>query len=170
MKNKLSTFLHELILYDYILFGAVFVLFILFLLLAILNRKKVGFSLLLLLVSFFILVLGPSIGYIQMHAILFKNTLTLTNQKKLTFTEAVVVKGTLLNGSKRDFKSCTITASAVKMVGNPVKDYIFKWKPFMHARILEENIAQGELREFKIIVEPFTYSKKYTILLGAKCR
>ena len=170
MKAKISAFLNELILYDYILFGAVFTLFLLFILLAIVKRKKVGLALFFLFFSFLILIVGSSVGYIQMHNYLFKKTLVIISQKKLSFTEAVVVKGTLLNASKRDFQECIITASALKTSKNPLKKYILQWKPFQHMSILEEGIAQGELREFKIIIEPFTYSKNYSISLGAKCK
>jgi hypothetical protein len=36
--------------------------------------------------------------------------------------------------------------------------------------IIEEYIAVSETREFKIIVEPFTYSRDYNISLGADCK
>jgi len=45
MKAKISAFVHNLLIYDYILFGAVFALFILFIILAVLVRKRLGFAL-----------------------------------------------------------------------------------------------------------------------------
>ena len=35
---------------------------------------------------------------------------------------------------------------------------------------LEYDIVKDELREFKIIVEPFTYTKDYNISIGASCK
>ncbi|MBU0720821.1 DUF2393 domain-containing protein [bacterium] len=170
MKEKITAFIHNLILYDYILFGSVFVLFILFIVLSILMRKKLFFSIFLVLLSFAILTLGSTIGYIAMHQYLFKNSVALSSQKQLTFTQAVVVKGTLLNESKFDFKSCNVRASVYKVSGNPIKDYIFTFNPFQKMSMLEHNISIGETRYFKMIIEPFTYSGDYNISLGAKCR
>ena len=105
-----------------------------------------------------------------MHKFLFKNSTQLISQKKLNFTQAVVVKGTLKNESKFDFKMCNITASAYKVSGNAIKDKILPFNPFKKMSILEYNILKGEVREFKIIVEPFTYSKDYNISVGASCK
>lgn len=166
----MNTFIEELISYDYILFGGVFILFILLIILGILKRKKFGLSIFLIFLAFLILILVPTLGYVKMHEYLFKNSTQITSQKRLTFTQAVVVNGTLLNESKFNFQTCKITASATKITGNPLKDYIFGFNPLKNMSILQENIAVGELREFKIIIEPFTYSKDYNISVGARCR
>jgi len=170
MKEKITVFINNLILYDYILFGGIFFLFILFLILTILLRQKFFLAMVMLFTSFVILFAGPYFGYIEMHKFLFKNSTTLISQKKLHFTQAVIVKGTLTNESKFDFKSCTITASAYKVSGNPVKDFLFPFNPFKKMSIIEEDIQRGEIREFKIIVEPFIYTKDYNISLGASCK
>ncbi len=170
MASKISTFVNELITYDYVLFGGVFILFILLIIFGILQRKKVGLAIFFICLSFLILILGPTLGYLKMHSYLFKNETQLSSQNKLTFTQAIVVKGTLLNKSKVDFQTCKITASASKISGNALKDYIFSFNPLIRMPILEYNIPKGELREFKIIIEPFTYSKDYNISVEARCR
>lgn len=170
MKAKITAFINDLILYDYILFGAVFVLFILFIILAIVLRKKVGFSIFLALLGFAILLLGPTLGYIKMHQFLYKNTILLTSQKKLTFTKAIVIKGTISNDSKFNFKSCKVTASAFKVSTNPIKNFIYPFKPLKNMSIVESDIPMGTNREFKMFIEPFTYSKDYNISLDARCK
>jgi hypothetical protein len=170
MQGKMAIFLEGLISYDYILFGSSFLLFILLIILTIILRRKVVLAVFLGILSFSILILAPTLGYIKMHEYLFKNTTKLTSEKKLLFTKAVVVKGTLKNESKVDFESCKITASAFKVTGNAFKDYIFSFKPFKKMYITEYNIKKGQTRDFKIIVEPFTYSKDYNISIGADCR
>lgn len=170
MQERITAFINDLISYDYILFGGSFVLFILFIILAIIVRKKVGFSLFLVLLSFTMLFVVPSVGYIKMHAYLFKNSTKITLQQKLVFTQAVVVKGNLTNESNFNFKSCKITANAYKVSGNAVKDFIFLYSPFQKMQIVEEDIKKGETRNFKIIVEPFTYSGDYNISIGADCK
>jgi hypothetical protein len=170
MKAKITAFINGLITYDYILFGSVFVLFILFIVLAILLRKRVILALFFVLFAFAIFMLGPTLGYIKMHEYLFKNSVELISQKRLTFSEAVVVKGKITNESKFDFKSCKITASAYKVTSNKYKNYIYKLKPFKNMSIVEYDIPKGQTKDFKIIVEPFRYKKDYNISLGAKCK
>ena len=170
MKAKVSAFIEGLIPLDYVLFGTSFVLFILFIVIALLFRKKLLLLLLFVLLSFSTLILGPTLGFIKLHEYLFKNSVKLTSQKRLTFTEAIVVKGVVTNESKKNFKSCKITASVYSVTSNKYKNYLKKLKPFKKMSIIEKNIAVSQTREFKIIVEPFSYSKDYNISLGADCR
>jgi len=170
MKEKVTAFIDGLIPFDFLLFGSSFLLFIIFIILGIILRKKLVLAIFFILFAFSILLLGPTLGYIKLHEYLFKNSLTLTSQKKLTFSEAVIVKGILKNESKRRFKECKITASAYAVTSNKYKNYLKKLKPFKNMSIVEENIGVSESRDFKIIVEPFRYSKDYNISLGADCR
>jgi len=170
MNSKITLFIDGLIKWDYLLFGSVFVLFLLFIILGIVLRKKLILAILFLLLGFSILLLGPTLGYMKLHETLFKNSTLLHSQKRLQFSEAVVVKGSVTNESNRDFKECKITASAYALSSNKLKNYLKKFKPFKKMSIIEMNIAKSETREFKIIVEPFRYSKDYNISLGADCR
>jgi len=170
MKEKLLTFIDGLIMYDYILFTASFILFILFVVLALLLRKKLFIALVFILLGFATLILGPTLGYMQMHQYLFKNSTKILSQKKLNFVQAVVVKGTLTNESKFNFAKCKITAEVYKVSKNKYKNYLLKLKPFQKMSILERDVPKGQTREFKIIIEPFTYQKDYNISLGASCK
>jgi len=71
MKHKFIAFMDSLILYDYILFGSIFLIFILLVILALVLRKKVGLSVFLF------------VGYVQMHNMIFKKELTLVSKKIL---------------------------------------------------------------------------------------
>lgn len=170
MNSKITLFIDGLIKYDYLLFGGVFVFFLLFIILGIVLRKKIVLALLFIVLAFSTLILGPTLGYIKLHETLFKNSTKLLSQKKLHFMEAVVVKGSVSNESSRDFKECKITASAYSVTSNKFKNYLKKLKPFKKMSIVEVNIAKSQTREFKIIVEPFYYTRDYNISLGADCR
>lgn len=170
MKEKILAFIDGLILYDYILFGASFLLFLLFIILALLVRKRLSLALFFILLGVITLLLAPTLGYIQMHKYLFKNSIEIRSQKKLNFVQAVVIKGTIANESKFDFSECKITAEVYKVTKNKYKNYIFRFKPFQKMSILEQNLPKGQVREFKIIIEPFTYQKDYNISLGASCK
>lgn len=170
MSKEVTAFVDGLISYDYILFGSVFALFILFIILSLLLRKKVFLAVISLLLGFSVLLLGPTLGYIKMHNYLFKNSLILQSQKKLSFTQAVVVKGRVTNESKFDFSTCKITASAYKISKNKYRNYLLKLKPFQKGSTLTSNIPKGSTDDFKIFIEPFTYEKDYNISLEADCK
>jgi hypothetical protein len=170
MKEQLQEFINGLIVYDYILFGASLALFVLFIILAILLRKSLFAALLFVLFSIVSLFLGPTLGYIEMHNYLFKNSVTVTMQKRLKFSEAIVVKGVIKNLSKRNFKSCKITAKIYRVDANKYKNYIYRLKPLQKMSILQEDIQKGTSKDFKIIVEPFRYKKDYNVSVEASCR
>ncbi len=170
MNNKITLFIDNLIPYDYILFGAVFVLFILFIILAIVLRKKIFLALIFIILAFSTLILGPTLGYIKLHETLFKNTTQLLSQKRLQFSEAVVVKGVVINESDKDFKECRVTAKVYGVSSNKLKNYLKQFKPFKKMSIVIVDIAKSQKREFKMIIEPFRYSRDYNISLGSDCR
>jgi hypothetical protein len=170
MEAKITAFIDSLIVHDYILFGSVFALFILLVILGIVLRRKTTLAVFLIFLSFSLLILGPTLGYIKMHEYLFKNSTVLTSQKRLEFTQAIVVKGSVTNESKFDFESCKITAAAHKHTENSIKNYLFQFKAIKKMSILEHDIKKGEIRDFKIIIEPFTYSKDYNISIKADCK
>ena len=170
MKAKITAFIENLIMYDYILFVSAFVLFILFIVLGIILRKRIGLAIFLILLAFGILIITPTFGYVKMHEFLFKNSITLISQKKLEFTKAIVVKGNIINESKFDFKNCLITAKVHKLSKNKYKNYILQFKTIQKSSIIEEDILKDEERNFKLFIEPFTYSKDYNLTIGAKCK
>ena len=170
MNTKAKAFIEELIVYDYVLFGAVFVLFILFIILSILLRKKITLAVLFLLLAFAVLFLGPTWGYIEMHKYLFKNTLALHTQQKLSFSQSILVRAKLTNESKFDFVSCKVTASVYKVTNNEYKNHLFKLKPFQKTSMITPAIQKGTTHNLEFFIEPFTYSKDYNISLGADCR
>ncbi|MDK9692731.1 MAG: DUF2393 domain-containing protein [Sulfurimonas sp.] len=168
--QKLSEFIKNLIIYDYILFGSLLALFLLFIILGIIFRHRLGVALFFIFLAFSLLLGGATFGYKAMHDYLFKNETVLLSQKKLSFTQAAVVYGTLKNVSKKDFKSCEVSATVYRVSGNIWKDTVRRLKPITKMSIVEENIAIDEERDIKIIIDPFTYGGDYNVTLGADCR
>ncbi|MGE3613934.1 MAG: DUF2393 domain-containing protein, partial [Sulfurimonas sp.] len=167
---RVNEFIQNLIIYDYILFGSLLALFLLFVILGIVFRRKLSLALFFIFFAFMLLLGGATFGYKVMHDYLFKNEITLLSQKKLSFTQAAVVYGTLKNLSNKDFKSCKVSATAYRVSGNALKDSIRRLKPIANMSIVEEDIPIGAEREIKIIIDPFTYSGDYNVTLGADCR
>jgi hypothetical protein len=170
MKGIVTNFINNLIIYDYILFGVLFFIFILFIIIGIILRNRVGIALFLIFFAFIQLIVGSSYGYLKMHEYLFKNETSIISQKKLSFTQAIVLYGTIKNVSKKDFSSCKITAKVYKVSENKLKDYLLKFKPINKMSIIESDITLGQEREIKLIIEPFTYAYDYNISLGADCK
>lgn len=171
MKTKIIDFINHLIIYDYLLFGGIFVLFLLLLVLAIALKNKLGLAIFLVLLAFGVLTAGPVAGYMTLHNYLFKNHITLYEVKALEFTEALLIKGDINNTSKRPFKECTLHAGVYKVTHNRYLDKLYLQFPFKKSSLkLTEAIAPGESQPFKLFVEPFRYTKDYNITIKGECR
>lgn len=168
--SKFQDFADGLIAQDFVLFGSVLLLFIFLIVLALVIRRKLKTAIFLVLLAFTIVIITPSYGYIKLHQYLFKNKVELLSQKKLNFVEAVVVKGNITNIATRDFAKCQITAYASKASSNKLKNYLYELKPFQKMSITIDELLRGQTKEFKIIVEPFTYQYNYNISVEAECR
>ncbi len=170
LKVTLQNFVATLHDYDYILFAISGGLFFLILLLAIILRHRTGLSLLLTFISFTIIIAGPIIGYNYIHATLFKTEISDLTIKRLEFSDAVVIKGNLTNLGKQPFHKCTITSKAYRGATNFLEEMVYPLKPFLKMSILkQEDINVSQSVDFKMILEPFTYSKEYNISVKANC-
>jgi len=170
IKASLQSFIATLHTYDYILFAISGALFILFLILAILLRAKTAISLIFVLLSFIILVAGPIVGYNYIHTMLYKTEISELTIKRLEFSEALVIKGKLTNLGKQTFHKCTISSKAYKGATNFLEEIVLPLKPFKRMSILKiEDLDINRSLEFKMILEPFTYSKEYNISVKANC-
>ena len=170
IREKIIAFVHHLLIYDYILFGVAFTLFLLFIILAILLRNRFGIAIFCVLLGFTFLVGGPTIGYIELHKYLFKNSTKLISQKRLHFVDAILVRGSLRNESKFNFTECEVITTVYKSTSNRLKNYIYKIKPLKRSALILHDIPKGTTKKFKLFVEPFKYSKEYNLTLGASCR
>jgi hypothetical protein len=171
MKAKIIDFIHHLIIYDYFLFGGIFVLFLLFLVLAIAFRHKLILAIFFVFFAFSVLTIGSFFGYIQLHHYLFKNKIVLYEVKALEFTEALLIKGEVHNLSKRPFSECNVYAGVHKVTHNRYLDRIYPSFPFKKGALkVVESISPGESVPFKLFVEPFRYTKDYNITIKAECR
>lgn len=171
MKAHIIDFIHHLIIYDYLLFGGIFILFLLFLVLAIALRHKMALAVLFVVLAFGTLTAGSVVGYIQLHKYLFKNKIILHEVKALEYTEALLIKGDINNTSKRSFKECTITTGVYKVTHNKYLDRIYPYFPFKKSSQKFANpIPAGESKPFKLFVEPFRYTKDFNITIKAECR
>jgi len=171
MKTHIIDFIHHLLIFDYLLFGGIFILFIILLTLAIAFRAKMGLAIFLVLLAFGVLTAGPVAGYIALHQYLFKHKTVIHEVKALEFTEALLIKGEITNTSKRQFSECTLHASVYKVTHNKYIDPIYPYIPFKKSSLkLKVDIVPGKSAPFKLFVEPFRYTKDYNLTLKGECR
>ncbi|WP_373071459.1 DUF2393 family protein [Sulfurimonas sp.] len=170
MRKNIDAIIDNLIVQDYILFASVFILFIVLMILGVILRAKKNVSRLIVSIAFLILLLGPTLGYIEMHKFLFKNHVELLREQKLEFTKAIVVEGKITNGSEVDFYACKIIATAYRKTPNEYKNYILRLKPIQISSIVIQDIQKNQTKEFKMFIEPFSYSNEYEVGLEASCK
>lgn len=171
MKDKITDFIHHLLIYDYLLFAGVILAFLLILILAIVLRNRLGLAVFLVLLAFVVLTVGPIVGYLQLHRVLFANTVQTEQIKKLEFTEALLIRGTITNASKRPFSECTLNAGVHKVKHNRYIDPIYPHIPFRKsALVVPGPIEPGKSVPFKLIIEPFRYTSDFNVTLKADCR
>lgn len=170
IRSTIQNFVASLHTYDYILFSASGALFLLILLLAVLFRKKAALSLSLVLISFVVIIAGPVSGYSYIHGKLYKTEISELLVKKLEFSQALLIKGELTNLGQLNFRKCTITSSAYKAPSNFFEEMLFPLRPFQNVSMVsEEELGLNQSLDFKLIMEPFTYSSEYNISVKAEC-
>lgn len=171
MKKQVVEFLHTLSLYDYLLFGGIVFLFLFLLLLSILFRHKQALAISLVLLAFITLLTAPFGGYIALHALMYKHTVTLTTVKDLTFTDALLIKGDINNTSKQTFKECTLYIGISKI--SPIKplNKIYPYLPFRRQTIIIKGpIVPKSSETFKLLIQPFRYAKRHRVTVLGQCR
>jgi hypothetical protein len=171
MKTKILDFIQTLSLYDYLLFGGILFFFLLFLILAILLHQKLKIAIALILMAFLVITVAPFGGYMLLHKTLYKHTVTLTTVQDLEFSEVLLLRGDLNNTSNQTFKECTITFGISKISSFKQLNKLYPYIPFRTKKVtLKGPIKSKESRSFKVLIEPFSYPKKFGVTARGQCR
>lgn len=171
MKTKILDFIQFLSLYDYLLFGGILFFFLFFLILAILLHHKFKTAIALIIMAFIVITTAPFGGYMLLHKYLYKHTVTLTTVQDLEFSEALLLRGDLNNTSNQTFKECTITFGISKTSSLKQLNELYPYTPFHTKKIiLKGPLKPQESRSFKLLIEPFSYPKKFGVTARGQCR
>jgi hypothetical protein len=171
MRTQILEFLNSLNLYDYLLFGGILFFFLLLLLLSILLRHKQTLAISLVLLAFITLLTAPFGGYIALHSFMYKHAITLTTVKDLTFTEALLLKGDLTNTSNQTFKECTLYVGVSKISTIKPLNALYPYLPFRRTTIrIQGPIEPQSSQTFKLLIEPFHYTKRHSVTVIGQCR
>lgn len=172
MKTQLLHFIDTLALYDYLLFGGILFFFFLFLILAVLFHHRLTLAITLILSALIVLVGGPFGGYLLLNKTLYKHTIALTTVQDLEFTEALLLKGDINNTSQQTFKECTLyfgvsKTSSIKILNDKLYPYLpFRRQTLILTRPIKPNGSQN----FRLLIEPFNYPKKFSVTAWGVCR
>lgn len=154
--------------YDYASYAwLTFTFFIAILLSIVLTRRSVFFSILTFLFALALLLIGPFLLKNILDDFLRPVNAKLVSYQKLHFSDVLVVEGELQNISKKDFTDCSADALLFKKSDNPLKDYIYKLKPFKKKTIsLQKLIKVNESLEFQIVF--YNYDSNFDINVSVK--
>lgn len=171
MKTQLLAFLHQLSLYDYLLFGGILFFFLLTLFLAILFHHKLKLAITLIIFSFLLLIAGPPIGYLTLHHYLYKHSIVLETVRDLQFTDALVLKGDVNNLSKLPIQKCTLYVGVAKKSPYAILNRFYPYIPFRRKTVeITDAIKPGESQSFKILIQPFKYDHPHTVTVRGVCQ
>lgn len=170
MKTQMLHFIDTLALYDYLLFGGILFLFFLLLILAVLLHRKLALAITLIITAFTLLISTP-LSYAALHTTIYKHTITLSTVQPLEFTEALLIRGDINNTSKQTFKECTITFAVSKVSSIGVLNKGYHYLPFRRQTlVITKPIEPHQGENFKILIEPFNYSKNFSVTAWGQCR
>ncbi|MFA6188502.1 MAG: DUF2393 family protein [Sulfuricurvum sp.] len=171
MKIRIIEFLHTLNLYDYFLFGGIIFFFLFLLILSIILRHKRTLAISMVLLAFITLITAPIGGYIALHALLYKHTIKLITVKDLEFTEALLIKGDLNNTSQKTFQECNLYIGVSKFSSIKPLNKLYTFIPFRKQTItIAGPIAPKSSETFKLLIQPFHYTKRHNVTILGQCR
>ena len=129
-KSLLVDFFNTLSIYDYIGFIVTFILFLLFLILALILRKRTILSIVLLLCSFVFFFGGPVMAHLLVKNTFYKARAEITERKQLYYSDTLILRGSLHYLGKKDAEHCRVEALIYKKGSNIVKDFVYRLKAY----------------------------------------
>lgn len=169
-KHILNEFFITLGTYDYIGFFTAFFIFILFIVLALILRRRIKRSLFFASLGFIFLFVGPVLAYKVIKNSIFSNDITVSEVKKLYYSDTLLIKGEMSYTGIKKAGHCEVKAYVYKKSDSLVKNLIYELKSYKHGvHKIDKTFTKGDVSAFKIVIEPFTYEGDYNITINAGC-
>ncbi|WP_333803063.1 DUF2393 family protein [Sulfurospirillum sp.] len=173
LKLSLLTYVKHFGLYDYLAFVWLLFTFLALIILASLIAKKSSVtSLLLIILALVVLIVSPFFIKIKIGETLRATSTEVTMVKKLTFSDSLIVEGTLYNNSKKDFTLCLVQTFVFKQLDEQqgIKTFINKLKPIVNQSIfIKQDFPKEGTMEFQSVFDDFKYSGDVNATLKAEC-
>ena len=171
LQNSLKFYAEYFSWIDWVSYSWAFLLFLIIFVVSIYVMSKAQIlGVLMLFLSIFGLAAGVYFISDFLDTRLRARNLELISQKRLSYTDALVVDFNLKNLSKKSFGRCNIRLKFYYPSENKLKNAINKFKPFLKENIIfEGQIAAGESRRISGAIEGFRAARDYNITTASEC-
>lgn len=172
IKLSLLTYVRHFGLYDYLAFAWLLFSFLALIVLASLIAKKSSVaSLFLIIFALIFLVVSPFFIKMKLGEILRATTTEVTLVKRLTFSNTLIVEGTIYNHSTKDFSLCLVQTAIVKQPNvEGIKAFIQTLKPILNQSILvKQDLPKEGSIDVQNVFDDFVYSGDVNASLKAEC-
>jgi len=172
LKLSLLTYVKHFGLYDYLAFGWLLFTFLALIILASLIAKKSSVaSLFMIIIALILLVVSPFFIKLKLSEITRATTTEISLVKKLTFSDSLIVEGSITNHSTKDFSLCLVHTSVFKQTdAQGLKAFINRLKPIANQSILvKQTLLKEGVMEFQSVFDDFVYSGDVNASLSAEC-
>ena len=163
-------FLHSLSAVSYLTFFALFLIWILIVLLAIMVKKNKIASGVLFFVATILFFVGPFVSYYICEFYFKKTTFSNVQIKQLKYAKKVIIKGVVTNNSKIPLKECRLIAVAFNKYSG--RKYLIKklFKPdYQSYVLLKSPFKPNEKEEFYITLNGIKDYKRYYLNYTLNC-
>lgn len=171
LKASISVYMEHFTAYDYIAYAWLALLFFAMILLSILvARRGPVFSIFILMLSLVLLFAGPFILKHYLDRYLRPSLSTLIEVKKLNFSDALMVTGSIKNISKKSFSICRVDISVIENSDNSVKVFLNQLKPLRKKTIVvDETIELNMTKDFRAVFDGYRYLKNINVSINSEC-
>ncbi|WP_041956098.1 DUF2393 family protein [Sulfurospirillum arsenophilum] len=172
LKLSLLTYIKHFGLYDYLAFGwLIFTFLVLIILASLIAKRSSVASLLLIIFALVLLIVSPLFIKIKLEETLRATSTEVSMVKKLTFSDSLIVEGTIYNNSNKDFTLCLVQTSIIKQIdAQGLKAFINRLKPITNQSIfVKKDLPKEGIMEFQSVFDNFKYSGDVNATLKAEC-
>ena len=171
LKLSILNYFNHFGLYDYLAYiWLILTFFILLILSIILLKKSVKLSIIMILLSFILLFIGPPVLKYFLDITTRPVEISKISFKKLHYTNTLIISTIIKNISKNPYKQCSITAKVYKQEKTKIKTFISKLKPIAYRTILsKQELKPGESMNNRIIFSNFAYNNDINVSINAGC-
>jgi hypothetical protein len=169
--HPIMTYISHFHMADYIAFAWLILIFFLFIFLAILLAKKRPFvSIGVVLLDFMLLFSTPFVMKHYLDAALRPQIAELTTVKQLTYSDTLILQGTLTNISLQNFSWCTVHLAMVPKESEGLAHFLNTLNPSHQTSIfIEEPPQSGASVTFEKVVENFRLDESLKVIPKAEC-
>ncbi len=166
-----DNFIYSLTKEHIIAFGVVFALFVIFIILSVAFNRKKSISFSLLASSLAIIIIGPIVAYDFVEKEYKPIEYRDITIRQLQFQDGIVIKGFIVNRSKKYLKECKISAKVYKNTDSEIGKFLGLIKPKARGKTeIKKELLPNTIGYFRIQADRVKYSDDIDVSLKVRCR